>query len=233
MTEFMTQPDTWMPLIDTLRGGLIVSCQAPAGSPLREPQYTAVMARAALLGGAVGLRINGAADVKAVRSITSAPIIGLHKVMRHRNVITPTLELAQGLVAAGADIVAVDATAEVFGADLDGFALIVRRLGSPVMADVSTRDEGLRAAELGAAIIGTTLSGYTYDSPAADEPDLDLVASLAGEDLTVIAEGRYRSPQAVKRAFEAGATAVVVGGAITDPLGTTRRFADASPRGSA
>jgi len=232
MTDPITRPPTRDGLVEAIRGGLIVSCQAPIGSPLRSPAITALMAEAALLGGAAGLRVNGPEDVAAVRAITALPVIGLHKIARHRNVITPTLELAEGLVAAGADIVAVDATVEVFGVELDGFGLIVQSLDAPVMADVSTRREGLRAAELGASIVGTTLSGYTPESPAADDPDLDLVAFLAGEGLTVVAEGRYRSPQAVRRAFDAGATAVVVGGAITDPLSTTRRFVGASPRGA-
>jgi N-acylglucosamine-6-phosphate 2-epimerase len=36
----------------------------------------------------------------------------------------------------------------------------------------------------------------------------------------------------VRAAFDAGAWAVVVGGAITDPLAITQRLAAATPRGS-
>ncbi|MGP7959248.1 N-acetylmannosamine-6-phosphate 2-epimerase [Sanguibacter sp. A247] len=214
-----------------LRGGLVVSCQAPAGSPLRDPAITAVIARAVLLGGAVGLRVNGPDDIVAVRDLTDVPIIGLHKVEGSpRPFITPTPALARGLVAAGADVVAADATAEVHGADLTGFRAIVSAVDVPVMADVSTLDEGLRAADLGAAFIGTTLSGYTPASrPAPEGPDLELVAALAERGLTVIAEGRIRTPDDVAAAFAAGASAVVVGGAITDPLLTARRFAAATP----
>jgi N-acylglucosamine-6-phosphate 2-epimerase len=45
----------------------------------------------------------------------------------------------------------------------------------------------------------------------------------------VIAQGRYSTPQQVADAFAAGAFAVAVGTAITDPLELTRRFAQAAP----
>lgn len=218
------------PVIERLRGRLVVSCQAPVGSPLREPHITALIARAAILGGAAGIRVNGPEDVRAVRAVTDLPIIGLHKVARERrSIITPTLDLARGLVDAGADIVAVDATAELFGDELAGFGRIVAGLDVPVMADASTLAEGVRAAELGAAMVGTTLAGYTaYTVGGTDGPDLALVAGLAATGLPVVAEGRYRTPHEVAAAFDVGAFCVVVGGAITDPLQTTRRFAAAA-----
>ncbi|MBD9699455.1 putative N-acetylmannosamine-6-phosphate 2-epimerase [Flavimobilis sp. GY10621] len=219
-------------ILASVRGGLVVSCQAPTGSPLRDPAITAVVARAVLLGGAAGLRVNGPDDVAAVRAVTDVPVIGLHKVEGGpRPFITPTPDLARGLVAAGADVVAADASVQVHGPRLDGFGAVVAAVDVPVMADVSTLEEGLRAAELGAALVGTTLSGYTPAStPAPEGPDLDLVAALAAEGLTVVAEGRIRTPEAVAAAFDAGAAAVVVGGAITDPLLTARRFAAVTPR---
>lgn len=222
-------------ILGSMRGGLVVSCQAPTGSPLRDPAITAVIARAVLLGGAVGLRVNGPEDVAAVRAVTEVPVIGLHKVEGGpRPFITPTPDLAAGLVAAGADVVAVDASVQVHGPRLEGFGRVVAAVDVPVMADVSTLDEGLRAAELGATFIGTTLSGYTPESlPAPDGPDLELVAALAAEGLVVVAEGRIRTPEDVAAAFAAGATTVVVGGAITDPLLTARRFTAVTPQARA
>ena len=79
-----------MSVIDLIAGGLVVSCQAPRDSPLREPALIAQIARAAELGGAVGLRVNGPEDIAAVAAVTSSPIIGLHKVVgARREVITP------------------------------------------------------------------------------------------------------------------------------------------------
>ncbi|MCK2218707.1 putative N-acetylmannosamine-6-phosphate 2-epimerase [Actinomadura sp. ATCC 31491] len=214
-----------------LRGGLVVSCQAPAGHPLRDPEVIARLAECAVLGGAAGLRVNSAADITAVRRRTGAPVIGLHKVRHgHRDVITPTAELATELAAAGADMIAVDLTPESPG---PGPALIehVHGLGLPVMADVSTLEEGLAAWDAGADVVGTTLSGYTARQlPTPPDPDLGLVEALAARGVRVAAEGRYRTEEQVRRAFGAGAWAVVVGGAITDPIAVTRRLAAATPR---
>lgn len=230
----MTKPSFPLPEpLESLRGGLIASCQAPLGSPLRDPAIVAKIAQATLLGGAIGLRVNGPDDIAAVRAITQVPIIGLFKVAGpQRNIITPDLPSAASLMKAGATIIAVDATHEARGNDFSIIPALRRELGAIVMADVSTLDEGLRAWEAGADVVGTTLSGYTPDSPpGADSPDIELVAALAAHGATVIAEGRYRNPAQVTQAFTVGAHAVVVGTAITDPMTTSAIFARATPRG--
>lgn len=218
-------------VVERLHGGLIVSCQAPVGSPLRSATTMAAMAEAAEMGGAAGIRANGAEDIRAIRERSSLPIIGLAKADGGRRpIITPTPEAAMELVEAGADIVAVDATVESGGPGLELFARVRAAVEVPVMADVSTFAEGIRAADLGADVIGTTLSGYTPSSPPAGPgPDLDLVADLARRGFAVFAEGRVRTPEELRAAFAAGAVAVVVGGAITNPVETTARFASAIP----
>jgi N-acylglucosamine-6-phosphate 2-epimerase len=45
--------------------------------------------------------------------------------------------------------------------------------------------------------------------------------------IPVFGEGRYHTPEQVKQALAAGATAVVVGGAITRPREITARFVKA------
>ncbi|MCK8467457.1 putative N-acetylmannosamine-6-phosphate 2-epimerase [Microbacterium sp. KSW4-16] len=220
---------TYAPL-ELIAGRLIASVQAPAGSPVRDTEVIAALAGAALLGGASGLRLNSPDDIRRMRSSTSAPIIGLHKVWNGvRNIITPDVALAAGLAEAGADIIAVDATIEQLGESFALLGEIGEATARPVMADVSTFDEGMRAWEAGAAVIGTTLSGYTPYSVQQEGPDLRLVAELAAAGVPTIAEGRYQSPEQVRAAFDAGALAVVVGGAVTDPIAITRRFVAATP----
>ena len=64
-------------LLERLRGGLIVSCQAQADNPIYGPRFMAAFAQAAALGGAVGIRANGAADVRArARTLLEQPEVG-------------------------------------------------------------------------------------------------------------------------------------------------------------
>ena len=218
-----------------MRGGLVVSAQAPPGSPLRDPIHMAAMARAAAAGGACGVRADGARDIAAIRAAIDLPLIGLRKRASPDTpvVITPSLEDAREAAAAGADMIAVDATQRP-RADGGGpgelIAQLRREVGLPVLADVDCYAAGLAAVEAGAAAVATTLSGYV-PGPPPDEPDLALVERLAAAlPCPVLAEGRYAAAADVRRAFHAGAHAVVIGTAITDPVTLTRRFAAAAPR---
>jgi N-acylglucosamine-6-phosphate 2-epimerase len=204
--------------------------QAPEGSPLADRSHLAAMARAAELGGAAGIR---AVEVAAVREAVSLPVIGLRKrrVEGSEVYITPTVEDARAVAAAGADIVAVDATLRPRPDGVD-LAALVSALPVPVLADVDCLEAGLAAGEAGAAAVATTLAGYT-EAAAAPEPDLELVAALASAlDCPVFAEGRIATPDQARAAFDAGAFAVVVGTAITDTVALTRGFAAAARRGA-
>jgi N-acylglucosamine-6-phosphate 2-epimerase len=211
-----------------LRGGLVVSCQAPATDPLHGPMFMAAMARAAVLGGAVGIRADGPADVQAVRQAVDVPVIGLWKQGAEGVYITPTVDHARAVAEAGAEIVAIDATGRP-RPDRSTVPDLVTGLRRThrclVMADVSTIEEGAAAAAAGADLVATTLSGYTPYSRRRPGPDLGLVAALAAEvEVPVVAEGRIATPQEARAALDAGAWAVVVGGAITRPQLITARF---------
>lgn len=225
-------------LLESWQGGLIVSCQAPEGSPLRHPQIMAAMAQAGAQAGAVGIRANGPDDVAAIRAAVNLPIVGLYKRPDLDPVvyITPEFECVTELVAAGADLVAIDGTFRPRnGSGAFGPRKLIRQILTaypdlPIMADVSSLSEGVAAAAAGAHIVATTLSGYTGGA-VPSEPDITLIADLVREQPhPVIAEGRFSDPQQVQKAFEAGAHAVVVGTAITDTLALARRFVAAVPR---
>jgi N-acylglucosamine-6-phosphate 2-epimerase len=163
--------------------------------------------------------------------VTDLPIVGLHKLGDPAGVfITPTYESAAGVVAAGADLVALDATLRPRpdGQRLEQqIARIHDDLGVPVMADVDSLEAGLAARRAGADVVATTLSGYT-NGRTPTEPDVELVRQLAAQlDCPVIAEGRIRTPENVRAACDAGAFAVVVGTAITNPMDLTARLAGA------
>ena len=218
------------------KGALVVSCQARADNPLHGPGFMAAMARAAEQGGAAAIRANGAADIAAIRRVTALPLIGLVKRWRDGEsvYITPDREAAREAVEAGADIVALDATdrprAGPPPGELIGF--VRNALGRAVLADIATESEAAAAARAGADYVATTLSGYTGTSPAGPGPDIDLVRRLSRQlTVPVVAEGRYGTPEQVGAAFAAGAHAVVVGTAITNPRELTRAFAAACPAG--
>ena len=219
-------------VIQRLKGGLIVSCQAAEDTPLHGPIFMATMARAAEIGGAVGIRANGPDDIKAIKESVGIPVIGIYKV-RHPDYepyITPTLEAAKEIADAGADIIAVDATLRPHPKGLSAGDLIaeVKTLGLPIMADISTAEEGIAAEKAGADIVATTMSGYTPYSRQGDEPDFELIEELVrAVQAPVIAEGKIWTPEQARRAIELGAYAVVVGTAITRPHMATERFVKA------
>lgn len=218
-----------------LHKGLIVSCQALPGEPLFGAGMMAAMARAAVSAGAVAIRANGPEDIAAIRAEVQVPIIGIYKVdlPGFEVRITPTLEQALQVAEAGADMIALDATRRPHPkSDVDELIeQIQRRTGLPVLADISTLEEGLAAAACGAEFVGTTLSGYTSYSPDLPGPDFallsDLVAALGPKGIPVLAEGRIATPEQAARALALGAHAVVVGSAITRPQWITARFMDA------
>jgi putative N-acetylmannosamine-6-phosphate epimerase len=221
--------------ISRLAGGVIVSCQAGPEDPLHGPPFMAAMARAAAAGGAVAIRANGPEDIAAIRAAVALPIIGIWKVdLPGLGVrITPDIEHARAVAAAGASIIALDATdrSRPDGvAAADRIALVRRETGLPVMADVSSLEEGLMAEAAGADLVATTLAGYTDGLPASPGPDLDLVARLAPRlRVPLIAEGRISTPEEAAEAIARGAYAVVVGHAITRPESITARFVAALP----
>ena len=219
-----------------IEGGLIVSCQSPADSPLAKPEIIAAFAEAAQQNGAVAVRIDSPVNIAAVRKAVRIPIIGIYKIIDPFSdvYITPTFRSAREVAESGADIIALDATSRKRpgGENLSELREKIRsELKLPVMADVSTLKEGLHAAaELGCEFVGTTLSGYTTETAhLLDQPDFPLIGALSREtSVPIIAEGRLTTPADVKKAFEGGAFAVVVGTAITGIDVQIKRFADAS-----
>jgi putative N-acetylmannosamine-6-phosphate epimerase/nitroreductase len=213
--------------------GLVVSCQAPAGDPLHGGPLRARRAAPAAAGGAVAIRADGAQDILAIRESVELPIIGSRKSSYASSpvCITPTFDEAADAFQSGANVVAVDGTQRPRprGEDLAGLiARIHAELAVPVLADVASLEDGVRAAALGADAIATTLAGYVDDGTPPQTPDLSLVRALAAAvAVPVIAEGRYRTPDEAAQAIDVGAYAVVVGGAITRPHLIARRFADA------
>ena len=65
--------------VEELKKGLIVSCQATSEEPMRNSDIMGRFAYAAQMGGAVGVRVNGIADILACKQMIHIPIIGIVK----------------------------------------------------------------------------------------------------------------------------------------------------------
>ena len=224
-----------MSLLESMKGGLVVSCQAYPGEPMLDPRTMAQVAQAAVAGGAVGIRGKVLDDLRAVRAAVDVPIIGLVKVGDTGVYITPTLADCLEVAATGCEVVALDGTRRPRP---DGRTLAETVAGLRaqypsvlVMADCGSVADAAAAVEAGVDILGTTLAGYTGERPKTEGPDwevVDGVVALASEaGLPVFVEGRVHTPAQAAEAMRRGAWSVVVGTAITHPTTLTRWFADA------
>ena len=191
---------------------------------MRHNDVIAAMAEASLNNGAIGVRLESPEHIGAVRRrCPEALIIGLWKRTFADSAvyITPGWEEIRAVWAAGADVVALDATDRPRPEGQDLAALIRRareELHAPLMADVDSVANGLRAAELGCQWVGTTLYGYTEATASESPPAWGLLPQLRQQlplETLLICEGGISSPQQARQALEGGADAVVVGTAIT------------------
>ncbi|WP_409300259.1 N-acetylmannosamine-6-phosphate 2-epimerase [Peribacillus sp. SCS-155] len=213
--------------LERLKHGVVVSCQARVDHPLNDPHILTRMALAAEMGGAAAIRADHPDNIRLIKERVKIPVIGIYKVpttIKGRYFITPTFDHAKRIVEAGADIVAIEATSQ-FQPSNKMLEQLIRsihsQLGVPVMADISTVEEGERAWGMGADFVATTLSGYTEESNNRPKPDFPLIKSLVERGIRSVCEGHIRTPEDTKRAFEQGAHFVVIGTAITDPVSIT------------
>lgn len=221
-----------MTIIDKLKGKIVVSSQAMPDEPFYDEKCMMAMMQSVVNGGAGALRVAGSRDVRNAKTF-GLPVIGLTKPDKlpenWRSVvyITPGLKEVRELIDAGADIIAFDGTSRPRpDCTLEDIINVIHHAGRLAMADISTLEEGINCANLGADIISTTLAGYTEESGEAGEtPDFELLENLV-KSITkpVILEGRIWNPAEVKKAFDLGAHCVVIGSAITRPQLIVRRF---------
>jgi N-acylglucosamine-6-phosphate 2-epimerase len=216
----------------SLKGTLIVSCQAAPGDPLDDVETLRRMAVSALRGGAGGLRANGVECIAAFRRETSRPIIGILKRYIDGEVyITPDFASAKAAADAGADVIALDCTARRLDAAEPWPQLIQRiheELEKPVLADIASLEDALAAQAAHADAVATTLYGFTAETAQCRAVNWELVQGLIEEmHIPLIVEGHITEPGEVRRSLDMGAYAVVVGSAITRPESIAARFVKA------
>jgi len=222
-------------LIESLKNGLIVSCQVQKDDPIYTDDIVIKMAEAAAWAGAVAIRANSPEQIKAIKEKVDLPLIGLYKIWNDDTdvFITPTLEAAKQVWEAGAEIIALDCTSQITHEKTKAYELlpILKKeiQDAIIFADVSNYDEAKRAIELGADIVAPTLYGYTEETKHIEEPNLREFARMCRDfkdDAYVMMEGHLYTPEDAMKCIYLGAHSVVVGSAITRPHLIAKRFVD-------
>ena len=192
-------------IFEKWRGGLIVSCQAPAGSPLAKPEIIAAFAETAEQNGAVGVRIDAPENIRAVKSPlkfrfseftklspTKARFTSRRLSMQRRK--SPRRARMSSRSTRLFERVRTTKKSKISSKKFAAHSI------RPLAADVATFEEGLRAAEIGFDAVITTLSGYTEDTKHIIKPDFELVEKLSKKlSIPVICEGRLSSAEDVRQ----------------------------------
>lgn len=220
-------------VLDQIKGGLVVSCQALEDEALHSSYIMSRMAVAAMQGGAVGIRAQSKEDILAIEAVCHLPIIGIVK----RNYcdsevfITATKKEVNELLETSCQVIALDATKRVRPGNesIQSLVDLIHEHGRLAMADCSTFEECKEAELIGFDIVSTTLCGYTSYSQLIDGPNFDLLKQCVDNlNVPIIAEGKINTPEDLRRVFkECGVFSAVVGGAITRPKQITERFIEA------
>lgn len=221
-------------LLESLKGGLIVSCQIEKHAPCYHEDIVELMVKSAIWGGACGLRLNGIDNIKKIRKSTDLPIIGLVKVFSDETEIfmTPTMNEVRSVIEAGADIVAIDGTDRMIQGrkGYDIIPEIKKEFPNTVIfADVRDETDALTSLALGADIVAPTFYRFKKDAKSSDLPDWEMFARMCQvckDKGIVMMEGKIWTPDDAIRAFHYGAHSVVIGSAITRPHLIMRRFYD-------
>lgn len=225
-----------MNTLNRIRKGLVVSCQALEDEPLHSSKVMAMMAQAAIDGGAVGIRANSCEDIKAIKQAVDVPVIGIIKAVYDDSevYITPTMQEVDNLVESNCEVIAMDCTMRTrpHGQQLSSFFAQVKKKypNQLLMADCSTIEEAIIAVELGFDIISSTLVGYTEQSKhlnlAANNYQLirEMMEVTHKANRFFIAEGNINTPEIMNLVLSYGVDSVVVGSMITRPQLITRKF---------
>lgn len=208
---------------------LVASVQADDDTPLDHPESIRRMAEASASQGVRIFRLEGVEDISELKQFhPDWPVMGLikRKYPDSEVYISATSQEVRELINAGAEIIALDATERLRpnGESLADLIMLIHEAGCLCMGDCDSLESMQYAQECGADIISTTLSGYTPDSPSLSGPDLTLVSRASKLGPPIIAEGRYLTADECNHALAFGASCVVIGGMLNDPIKNTRRI---------
>ncbi len=153
------------PIIESLRGTLVVSCQAYPGEPMRDSRTMTQVALAAEEGGASAIRAAGLDDLAAMSAVLGVPLIGLVKEGDEPVFITPTVRVCLGGGARRCDDrrTGRDPPPETGWGRRSSSAVAALRdeTDALVLGDIGSAEDARYAIDCGVDAVATTLSGYT------------------------------------------------------------------------
>jgi len=227
-------------MLELIKNGLVVSCQAQESEPLHSSFIMSKLALAAKQGGALGIRAESKPDIIAIKQEVDLPVVGIVKrdYPDSEVFITATKKEIDELLETGCEMIALDATLRdrPNGEKLADLITYVKESHPEVqlMADISSLEDALEAEKLGVDCVSTTLYGYTNETKGCKlyENDFEFIKTiLKNVSIPVIAEGNIMTPEMARTVLQQGAYSVVVGGAITRPQQITTRFVEEIKRG--
>jgi N-acylglucosamine-6-phosphate 2-epimerase len=222
-------------MLEQIKKGLVVSCQALENEPLHSSFIMSKMALAAKQGGATGIRANSKHDIIEIKKEVDLPVVGIVKrdYADSEVFITPTKREVDELIESGCEMIAMDATLRERpnGESLSDLVSYVKENHPHIqlMADISSLEDALEAERLAFDCVSTTLYGYTNETKGCKlyENDFEFIKIILNNvSIPVVAEGNIMTPEMAREVLRLGAHSVVVGGAITRPQQITIRFAE-------
>ena len=220
-------------ILKKIEGKIVISSQAAKNEPLyNEIAMSALIDTIVILGKIDTLRLAGERDVKNTKEKygKKVTVIGITKPdtipdnYKELVYITPDTNSALKIAKAGADIVAFDSTVRnKFAKEI---VEVIHNEGKLAMGDIADFEDAKYAYSSGCDILSTTLSGYTKETEnMPDVPDFNLLEKIKKElKCPVILEGKISDENDVKKAFQLGATAVVIGSMVTRPHKIIEKF---------
>ncbi len=180
------------------------------------------MAKAAAMSGAVGIRANTVRDITQIKQVVDLPVIGIIKKDYPGTpmYITVTMKEVDELVACGVDILAVQGTGAL-RPDGSTSAQFIRAIKAKypeqlVMADCDNLEKCHALRRSRCRLCRHHHARLHPETTGIDDIDFDFIRKLSAEcPAKIIAEGHIHYPEQAVKALEAGAFALVVGGAIT------------------
>ncbi len=215
---------------------IIVSCQSRQNQPFYDDRYILEkIIDSVVLGGAVGLRINGSELISYVKQkYPHVFVMGFKKVYGNLlkaplGWITPAVEDVEEVFKANPDAIILDADSNLHTKEtLKDIILLIKDKNKDMLigCDIGTEQEAVVAMEAGADFVLTTFVEAETRQNKDRSYHIQLVSNLVKKNIPVVCEGGVLSATDAMLFLKLGTFSVVIGKVIVDPVFNTRKFVE-------